>query len=253
VTPRRVARIERDGVALAYEVTGAASLGRRCLVFIHGLGDSVRLWDETLALLPSPTALAVDLRGHGASGVPLAPEAYSMAHFVADLEAVLNQAGVDAALLVGFSLGGAVALHFGLAHPDRVAGILAINANAAARDPEEESELERAAAGGSSGTALRSERERRWAAKLVERLAPGPRLASAAGRSASVLPRAGEFAMPVWLIASDRDPGFVARSEVLLRHLRHGRRRVIAGAGHAVMRDQPAQLAAAIAEFAASA
>jgi pimeloyl-ACP methyl ester carboxylesterase len=59
--------------------------------------------------------------------------------------------------------------------------------------------------------------------------------------------------MPVWLVASDRDPGFAARSEVLLQHLRHGRRLMITGAGHAVMRDQPAQLAAAIAEFAASA
>jgi pimeloyl-ACP methyl ester carboxylesterase len=245
-----VTRVRREGVELCLEDTGRP--GAPPLVLIHGLGDDHRLWERMRPYLAVEVRLlAYDLRGHGASTAPTCPEAYTMAEFVADLLAVLDAGRVDRALLVGFSLGGAVALHFALAHPDRVAAIAAINANAAARDPDEESTLAGATDGGSEARALLPDPERRFAERLLTRLSDGARMAATIGRRASIAARAHEIAVPVWLIASDRDPGFARRSANLLERLRHGHRVVVPGAGHAIMIDQPAALAAALGDFVA--
>jgi len=246
-----VAMIDHGGVRLAYEVAGCGAATP--LVLIHGLGDSRRLWDRLARDLASDRRIvSYDLRGHGESDVPPDPSAYSMPIFVADLRALLDELALDRALLVGFSLGGAVALHFALAHPDRVAGLAVLNANAAARDPAEEAAMERAQAGGEAGAALMKEQERRWATRLLERLPAGARLASSVGRGASIVDRAAQLSMPVWLIASDRDPGFVERSAALLSRLPAGERVVIEGAGHAIMIDQPGALGGVLRRFVAA-
>lgn len=243
--------VDSQGTRLAYEASGTGA--GVPLVLLHGLGDGRRLWDGVVpALAAAHRVVTYDLRGHGDSDAPRDPAAYSMPIFIADLRALLDALGIVRAALVGFSLGGAVALHAALAEPSRTAAVAAINANAAGRDPAEEEAMRRAQAAGESGVATMSEREQRWVARLIERLPPGARLASVVGRSASIVPRAAAIACPVWLVASDRDPGFVRRSEALLPRLRAGRRMVIAGAGHGVMLEQPERLAAVLLEFAAA-
>jgi len=244
--------VQRGDVALRLEIAGDP--GGPPVVLLHGLGDDRRLWDRMRAFLPESLRLiAYDLRGHGESSAPAEPAAYSMEAFLDDTRAVLDEAGIDRGLLVGFSLGGAIALNFALAHPARVAGVAAINANAAARDPREQAAIVAAAGGAGGASALPGDRERRFVERLVARLSEGARLASVIGRTASIVERADEIEVPVWLIASDRDPGFARRSEALLRRLRRGHRLVVEGAGHAVMLDRPEDLARTIAAFAAAA
>jgi pimeloyl-ACP methyl ester carboxylesterase len=241
--------LQHDDVRLAYEVVGPENATP--LVLIHGLGDRRELWNGIVpSLAGAQRILTYDLRGHGESDVPADPAAYSMPIFVDDLRALLDSLGVGRARLAGFSLGGAVAVHFALAHPERTVALAMINANAAARDPGEEAAMERSAAGGRPGMALMPEQERRWVDRLLERLPEGARLASVVGRGASIVERAARLSMPVWLVASDRDPGFARRSAALLPLLPLGHRVVIEGAGHAVMLDQPAALVDVLREFA---
>jgi 2-succinyl-6-hydroxy-2,4-cyclohexadiene-1-carboxylate synthase len=241
--------VQHDRVKLVYELTGPEA--GIPLVLIHGLGDRRELWSGIVpSLSTEQRVLTYDLRGHGESDVPADPAAYSMSIFVADLQALLDGLGIARARLAGFSLGGAVAVHFALAHPERTVALAMINANAAARDPGEEAAMERAAAGGKPAKALMPDQERRWVDRLLERLPEGARLAAAVGRAASIVDRAASLQMPVWLVASDRDPGFARRSAALLPLLPRGRRVVIEGAGHAVMLDQPAALVDVLREFA---
>ena len=241
--------LQHDDVRLAYEVVGAEN--ETALVLIHGLGDRRELWKGIVpGVAEEQRILTYDLRGHGESDVPADPSAYSMSIFVDDLRALLDSLGVFRARLAGFSLGGAVAVHFALRHPERTIALAMINANAAARDPGEEAAMERSAAGGRPGMALMPEQERRWVDRLLERLPEGARLASVVGRGASIVERAARLSMPVWLVASDRDPGFARRSAALLPLLPRGHRVVIEGAGHAVMLDQPAALVDVLREFA---
>lgn len=102
------------------------------VVFIHGLGlDNLSSFYFTLA---NPVAHAgaevilYDQRGHGLSECP--PTGYRLSDSVADLVAILGALGVDGPVhLVGHSYGGAIALRFALAYPQRVASMLLIEAH----------------------------------------------------------------------------------------------------------------------------
>ncbi|MGO4869494.1 MAG: acetoin dehydrogenase dihydrolipoyllysine-residue acetyltransferase subunit [Roseiarcus sp.] len=77
------------------------------LVFLHGFGADLNGWRPLLRHLPTPRpALALDLPGHG--GSPSAAD-FSFPALVAAARAALGQEGIEAAHLIGHSLGGAVA------------------------------------------------------------------------------------------------------------------------------------------------
>ena len=78
------------------------------LVLVHGIGMDWRVW-QALArrFVPRFHLFAVDLRGHGESGKP--EHGYSLAHYAADLEDLLEALDLRNVTLVGSSLGGAIA------------------------------------------------------------------------------------------------------------------------------------------------
>ncbi|MEA5126236.1 alpha/beta fold hydrolase [Xanthomonas floridensis] len=98
-----------DGVTLAVQEHGAGDAP--AIVFVHGLLGSRINWDAQLAdpLLQRYRLITYDLRGHGLSGKPTAASAYQDgARWADDLAAVLKAANAHDAVLVGWSLGGAV-------------------------------------------------------------------------------------------------------------------------------------------------
>lgn len=102
------------------------------VVFIHGLGmDNMSSYYYTLANPVAQDGTEVflyDLRGHGLSERPRA--GYRVADSVADLAALLDALGIDGPVhLVGNSYGGTVALGFAVAHPQRVASMVLIEAH----------------------------------------------------------------------------------------------------------------------------
>ena len=107
----------RNGdVTLAYEVRGE---GGDPLVMIHGLGYDRRGWGPLPDLLAEDYRVIVfDNRGVGESDVPEGP--YAVTQMAADVVAVLDAAGVEAAHVFGVSLGGYIAQELALAHPERV-------------------------------------------------------------------------------------------------------------------------------------
>jgi pimeloyl-ACP methyl ester carboxylesterase len=70
--------------------------------------------------------LAYDARGHGASSPAESPEAYRYEDLGADLEAVLDHAGVQRAVLAGASMGAHTLVWLALHRPERVAGLVII-------------------------------------------------------------------------------------------------------------------------------
>lgn len=102
------------GVSIDYFAAGEG----RPVVLVHGITESRRAWDPLLAPLIASgfRVTAIDLRGHGASS-KVAP--YDLATMAGDLGAVLAQEGVDNALLIGHSLGGAVVSAYAAGGPCR--------------------------------------------------------------------------------------------------------------------------------------
>jgi pimeloyl-ACP methyl ester carboxylesterase len=99
-------------VPLHVEQTGT---GQPTVLIHAGIADS-RMWDPQWAAWPTRFALTrLDLRGFGRSGRPLG----SFSH-AGDVAAVLDEAGIDRAHVVGASFGGLVALDLAASDPDRV-------------------------------------------------------------------------------------------------------------------------------------
>jgi pimeloyl-ACP methyl ester carboxylesterase len=113
VGPTRFAR--NGSVALAYDVRGRGSP----LVLIQGVGVGRWGWEPVADRLARRfQVITIDNRGIGASDT--APGHYSTRMMADDVLAVLDDAGIQQASVVGTSLGGMIAQELALAHPERV-------------------------------------------------------------------------------------------------------------------------------------
>lgn len=96
------------------------------VVLVHGFTSAAEAWSE-IGVVPrlsgSFRTIAIDCRGHGKSGKPHGPSAYGM-QMVGDVVAVLDCLGVEAAHLVGYSMGAEIALRTTVAYPDRVRSLV---------------------------------------------------------------------------------------------------------------------------------
>jgi len=98
------------------------------VVFLHSFaGDSGHWASQLSQVRHHRRALAIDLRGHGKSAAPRDND-YAVAAMVKDLEAVVAKLGLKRFVLVGHSMGGAVAAKYAGAHPNRVAGLVLVGA-----------------------------------------------------------------------------------------------------------------------------
>ena len=130
---------------LGYASFGGPSLP--AVLFLHGFMGSSEDWAAAAAALEGRAfAVTVDLPGHGASlGLP--PETYTIEGAARAVIRVLDDLGVEEASLVGYSMGGRLALYLALRHSGRCArlmlesaspGLVSTKERAARRDADEE-------------------------------------------------------------------------------------------------------------------
>jgi 3-oxoadipate enol-lactonase len=116
-----------DGTRLSY--TLHAKAGAPSVVLIHSLALDRSLWGAVVERLSDRfQVLTYDCRGHGASDHPPGP--YDPFQFAADLDAVMQQAGLASAVVAGCSMGGCVAQALAANHPQRADGLVLIDTTA---------------------------------------------------------------------------------------------------------------------------
>ncbi|MFM9227043.1 MAG: alpha/beta fold hydrolase, partial [Actinomycetota bacterium] len=109
-----------DGVRIHYEVTGCRR--RPPVVLIQGLGAEKNAWNlQRAALALKWRTIALDNRGAGRSEKP--EGMYDLEQMADDVIAVLDDAGVESAHVVGLSMGGAISQIVALKYPQRVRSI----------------------------------------------------------------------------------------------------------------------------------
>lgn len=124
--------VTHDGWRLYLEETGQGSP----VVFVHEFAGDHRSWEPQLhAFARRHRCIAYAARGYPPSDVPPDPAAYSQENAVRDIASVLTATGVEQAHIVGLSMGGFAALHFGLAHPERALSLTIAGAGYGALTP----------------------------------------------------------------------------------------------------------------------
>jgi pimeloyl-ACP methyl ester carboxylesterase len=103
------------------------------VVFIHGNGGSSAQWAAQLAHLRASgrRAIAIDLPGFGRSAGPANGDV-SLAAMAAAIDGTVHAIGVHRFVIVGHSYGGPVVATYAAAHPEKVAGVIYVDAAAAA-------------------------------------------------------------------------------------------------------------------------
>lgn len=124
--------VEAAGARLCYLEAGPED--GPALLLVHGLLSDKSTWDRAIPLLAERgvRVLAIDLIGHGGSDAP--PGAYLLDDFAASLDSFLTAIGCPTVTLCGHSLGGAIAVHFGYHHPDRVERLVLVSAGGLGRE-----------------------------------------------------------------------------------------------------------------------
>lgn len=236
------------------------------LILLHGFMQTGRGWDEVVRHLGGERyrPLAPDLRGHGAAATRRPIDFASCVDDVARM-------GGERFALAGYSQGGRLALCLALAHPARISRLVLVSATAGIVDDAERARRHAAdedlAAWIEADGRLMTDVADRWGAQPlfagqspeVAQAARADRLANAPAHLAAALRGIGTGAMaPLWerlgelgdmsvsVLAGEQDPKYRAIGERLARLVPNAALTVVAGAGHALLLEAPAAVAAAI-------
>lgn len=260
---------------LAFETKGDAS--NEPLVLLHGFTGSRRTWDALTERLSQGRFLVLpDLPGHGLSALRHDDDAGLEATGVA-LERVLDEAlSGDARKisLLGYSLGGRIALGFTLKHPQRVGSLVLESASPGILDASERDS--RAARDNALATDIENrglewfvdywqstptfagqrdldasvfqKLRRERLSNTAQGLAASLRSAGA-GRMVPLWSRLQELTMNVLLVVGGRDEKFKRVGEAMNKMIPGSELVVVEGAGHCVHIEKPAEFGNTVTAF----
>ncbi|MBI4311836.1 MAG: alpha/beta fold hydrolase [Chloroflexi bacterium] len=263
-------KVTVNGVSIFYEVTGTGFP----LVWSHELAGDYRSWDAQVGYFSRRyQVITYNDRGYPPSDVPVGDAHYSQEQSVEDLHRLLLHLGVRQAYVGGLSMGGSVALAYGLAHPEMCRALILAGAGTGSTNPErfarETSEL-----------AARLERE--GTAKWGEEYAEGPTRVqfkrkdpkgwerfrdslaahSAQGKAYTVRnvqgkrppifaweERLRQLDVPALIIIGDEDEPCIEPSIFLKRRIPRSGLVVLPQSGHTVNLEEPALFNQVVSEF----
>jgi len=234
------------------------------LLLLHGFTGSTRAWDDIRPrLAPEVQVISIDLIVHGQSASPPDPSRYTLEWAAQDLASLLDALRLDRVNLLGYSMGGRVALHFGVHAPERIDHLILESATPGLEDAGERAKRQ------ASDDALANRIEANGMAAFVAEWEQQPLLALAShvseavrarqhelrlhnsavglanslrgmgtGRQTPLWSRLGELDLPVHLLVGSSDRRYCAIAERMHTLLPSSDIHVFDAAGHTAHLDQ---------------
>lgn len=263
-------RLAVNDVYLNVEVTHTGP----AILLLHGFTGSSITWASYPDVWREYTTVAVDLLGHGHSDCPSDPDRYRMEHCVEDLLTLLDRLDVQRTAVLGYSMGGRVALHLTLRAPERLWALVLESASPGIADAVERESRRK------SDAALAEAIERdgiaafvdRWQALPLfatqtqlpasvreelrrQRLNNNPRgLANSlrglgAGMQEPVLQSLEQMQVPTLLLAGALDGKYCELARQIAAVLPDRRLAIVPECGHTVHLEQPAAFTETVRQF----
>ena len=263
-------RLNANGVTYHVEMQGSGP----AVVLLHGFTGSSATWAPHLTALEAFTTVRIDFLGHGRSDTPADVQRYGLQACVDDVLAIRKRLGLRRCAVVGYSMGGRVAMRVALQAPECLWALVLESASPGIADPAErrarvaqdaklaarirnegvanfanywqalplfasQSRLPQAAR-----QALRKQRLQHTADGLADSLQ-----GLSAGLQEPVLRRLRDLRLPVLLLAGALDGKYCSLANDMAAMLPCSRVRIVPDAGHAVHLEQPAVFDAAVRDF----
>ncbi len=258
------------GITISYIMVNPDA--KNTVVLLHGFTGSTKSWYEVIEQLPSDIRiLAVDLTGHGRSSVKIPVERYQMEEQIEVLQALVVHLGLSKFTLLGYSMGGRIALAYACTYPQQLSMLILESASPGIED--------------SSDCAMRIEADERLATMIEkdglgafvdfwenvplfhsqkqlscqkkkairsERMEHDPiGLASSlrgigTGQQPSFWAQLPEIPIPVVCITGEYDVKFKNIAKRMYALLKNGQHLEVLGAGHAIHVENPVEFATII-------
>jgi pimeloyl-ACP methyl ester carboxylesterase len=222
------------------------------LIFIHGSGGCKESWQYQTQYFKGSEA--IDLPGH-----PVGEPCASIDDYVEWLHGFLNEKGYADLVIAGHSLGGGIALLYGLKYPENVKGLISVGSGARLRvHPMHLDELEKAIAGqddtqfAADGSLARIDPA---LAEIIQRRTEenGPRVKLNDLRACDkfdIMDRLGDIRIPLLAVCGTEDVMTPPKySQYLAKNMKNARAVVIQGGTHFVFAEKPQEVNRAIEGF----
>jgi len=128
-------KIKANGISINYELTGSGQY----FTLIHGAGDNLNAWYNQVPVFSQHyQVLTYDVRGHGQTELPEGEITTEI--WIEDLYGLLKALNISETILLGYSMGGSIALGFTIAHPEMVKALILSNSGTG-RPPRGEGDM----------------------------------------------------------------------------------------------------------------
>lgn len=249
-------------------------LGERPLLMLHGFTGSGKNWEPLAQNLSGVYCIAPDLLGHGRTEAPQDPDRYKMEQAAVDLVDLLDMLGLASVDLLGYSMGGRLALYVALTYPERVRRLILESSSPGLAGEDERIGREQR----DNALAERIEREgipafvdfweslglwesqkqlvpEKRAGLREQRLENRPLgLANSlrgmgTGVQPNLWPRLAELKMSVLLLTGEHDGKFIGIAQEMMAQLPDARHQIVPDAGHTVHFEQSEAWCTAVSDF----
>ena len=244
------------------------------IVLFHGFTGSAKGWGSFAEQFPEFRIIAIDMIGHGESDAPKDPSLYEMKVQLELLKAMFDALQLTDVHLIGYSMGGRIALSFACKYPTFIRSLTLESATAGLVDEEERM----ARQDGDGKLAQKIEQEGLEAfiefweriplfeshallptsvqkAMREERLSQrGVGLANSlrgigTGKMPAMWDSLQNLMMPVHLVVGERDEKFINLNKRMVRHIQNAYFSIISDAGHTIHVENPAQFVKIVKEL----
>ena len=248
------------------------------LLLLHGFSGACATWHVVANTLSNRwRVIMLDCLGHGKSDAPPEVKRYRMASLAADIIDLLDQLAIERTHLLGYSMGGRLALYLALRYPERLRTLVLESASPGLADPDERAErrrrdqalADRIEAEGIPAFVDYWERLPLWASqtKLPADILTAQRqqrlrnsalgLANSlrgmgAGAQPNLWPELAALQLPAQLLAGQADQKFRRINEAMAARMPQAQLRLIPAAGHNTHLENATAFCNAVSSFLAS-